>query len=130
MRRAATFAALSPHSNSSDFQILRFSNPQILKSSNPQISDSVSPLHRYLFFLQMQPEGLPAENGDVVDLAADVNASAARRCSGALREHRHFAGSVINLVELERHQGNSPRRGDGAVDVDRVILIPAWIQLE
>ena len=105
-------------------------NSQILRFSDSQILPLIPPLHRDLFFLQMQPERLPTENGDLVDLAADINASAACRRSGALREHCHFARSVIDLVELERHERNSPRRRDGAVDVDRAILIPARIQLE
>ncbi len=78
----------------------------------------------------MQPDGLPAERGDVVDptLYADVRTLSG--CPSILRDDRHFSGPIIDPVELERYQRNSPGTRHDAIDGYSFILIPARVVLQ
>src|SRR5437867_5506582 len=77
----------------------------------------------------MQANGPTAEHGDVLHFALYSNALALAGHSAALRQHRDFAGPVIDLVKPEWHERNTPGARDHAADADGPIRVAARVPL-
>ena len=52
------------------------------------------------------------------------------RDASTLCQHRHLAGAIVDLVELDRHQRQGPRAGDDAIDGDGPVLISTRVVLQ